>query len=72
MDIEQLERNYKSGKTPLWIYTQLNGKSAQENYNLIQREIQQRYINEKEIEKQIRQAIETALNEILKPLEKCR
>ena len=32
MDIETIERLHNSGKMPDWIYYQMNGKSAWENY----------------------------------------
>lgn len=42
---EQIEYYHDSGKIPDWIYYQINGKSAQENYN-IQKRKQQKEIME--------------------------
>lgn len=61
MNIEYL---YNSGKLPLKYYNQLNGKTAQENYNLIKNNVYQK--NEyTEIKNHLSAVIETALNEIL-------
>ena len=82
MDIETIERLHNSGKMPDWIYYQMNGKSAWENYaeqfnkiskkNQIDRELEIYKAKRKaeidaELEKQIE---EKAAPEIEKVLDK--
>lgn len=62
------ERLYRQGKMPFWIYAQLNGKSAQENYNLLQEQRQAAQDQQKEIEKQVAAAVDKAMREILETL----
>ena len=63
------EYYYKIGKLPKWIYNQLNGKTAQENYQDYFLERQQKNIQEqidqKELEKKIGELLEQKLEEIL-------
>ena len=68
---EQIEYLYKSGKMPQWAYFQQNGKTAQENYNTILLERQNKTLTksiEKEIEEKFEETVYNALDEILKGL----
>ena len=61
---------YKSGKMPQWVYFQLNGKNAQENYNTLllerQNEIMTMKSLKKDINKNLEKTVYNALAEILK------
>lgn len=68
---EQIEYLYKKGKMPQWAYFQQNGKTAQENYNTILLERQNKTLTksiEKEIEEKFEETVYNALDEILKGL----
>ena len=68
---EQIEYLYKTGKMPQWAYFQQNGKTAQENYNTILLERQNKTLTksiEKEIEEKFEETVYNALDEILKGL----
>ncbi len=72
---QEIERLHNSGKMPDWIYYQVNGKSAQENWEEQHRKIIERYRQreeearkqaeqkkrEKDLEKQIEKQIEKEL-----------
>lgn len=61
---------YKQGKVPEWIYNQLNGKTAQENYSNYQveqqKKILQQQVDEKELENHLCELLENNLVKILK------
>ena len=59
---------YKRGLIPLRYYNQLNGKSAQENYEAIKEQIQKEYIDKSAVEEEISQIIQEKLEEIFKGL----
>ena len=63
---EQLEYNYLTGKTPDWVYYQLNGASAQENYNrwLLQRQNQTMELLDKMLGNQIEASLESILKDL--------
>lgn len=61
------EYYYKQGKVPKWVYNQLNGKTAQYNYNDYLTEQQQKFLlDKKELDKQLAELLESKLAEILK------
>ena len=64
-DIEEL---HESGKMPDWVYYQLNGKTAQENYRKIQlkRQKQNESIMLSMIEKTLKAVVKTALDDLFK------
>ena len=69
---EEIEIYRSMGLMPDWVYYQVNGKSAQENYNEIARRRQRQFYEklskeqEKEIEKQVENVIERTLEDLLK------
>lgn len=75
--LAQLERDYRLGKVPDWVYYQMNGRSAMENYIEIKdkqhkafmEELKQRQTQkaqdkqmEQEIEKRVEQEVEKLLD----------
>lgn len=68
MTKEEIEYYHNSGLMPDWVYYQVNGKTAQENYI----DIVTKRDNEKEIEesitKQIEEIIDRNFDDILKEL----
>lgn len=70
---EQIEYFYNSGKMPLRYYNQLNGKTAQENYNKLKNSSKPKqdesfimYL----VRNSLQATIKTALDEILKGFNK--
>ncbi len=63
-----LEELHESGKMPDWVYYQLNGKTAQENYRKIQlkRQKQNESIMLSMIEKTLKAVVKTALDDLFK------
>ena len=72
MDNNTTELYYKLGLMPDWIYYQLNGKTAEENFIDIMNKRSLEYMNtslksmELDIEKQLYNSIDKALDDILK------
>lgn len=62
------ELAHKRGMIPLYYYNQLNGKSAQENYEASKEEIYKKILDKKELEAELSQIIEDKLQEIFKGL----
>lgn len=73
--MELLEYYHRTGKCPEWAYNQLNGKTAQENYNAIvarRHEFIQELLNqerlealvEKEVAKRLEDTVADALEDI--------
>lgn len=68
---EQIEYLHSIGKMPTRYYNQLNGKTAQENYNQHKRDRQKQEIpkeTEEEIEKQVFETVENAVDKALAEL----
>jgi molecular chaperone GrpE (heat shock protein) len=79
---EQIEWLHDHGKMPDWIYYQVNGKSAQENYNEQHKKILERYRAreeearrqaeqkkaEAELEKEIEAKVEKTVEKVLEDL----
>lgn len=74
---EYIERAYRDGNMPDWVYYQLNGKTAQENYNDICRRRAEETLKrqeekdaldalEKEAEEQLEKVLEKSLDDLLK------
>lgn len=70
---EEIERLHNQGKMPDWIYYQVNGKSAQANWeeqrrkiydNLRKREEEKQ--QKQELEKELKKMLEATLNDLLK------
>lgn len=71
MDIKEIERLHDKGLMPDWWYYQVNGKSAEENFNAQHKKMMEQY-REREREQEEKAAIEKYVNEVLeKNLEKC-
>ena len=71
MDIKEIERLHDRGLMPDWWYYQVNGKSAEDNFEAQHKKIMEQYMA-REREKEERAAIEKYVNEVLeKKLEKC-
>ena len=69
--LEELERNYQNGLTPDWVYYQLNGASAQENYITWQRQNQARtlaIIKEQLMQKNLESKIDSTIGDLLKDM----
>lgn len=77
MEKEMIEYYHDNGLMPDWIYYQLNGKSATENYYDMVKKRQRKFREEilreqerkeleKEIEKELEKTIDKALDDILK------
>lgn len=66
-DIEEL---HESGKMPDWVYYQLNGKTAQENYRKIQlkRQKQNETFILSVVKNMLSATVKTALDEIFKSM----
>lgn len=66
-DIEEL---HESGKMPDWVYYQLNGKTAQENYRKIQlkRQKQNETFILSLVKSMLSATVKTALDEIFKTM----
>lgn len=61
---EYIDYLYRSGKLPSRYYYQLNGKSIEENWRLQHKEIIKKYLNEKEIKKDLQEVIGEALSDV--------
>ena len=71
MDIKEIERLHDKGLMPDWWYYQVNGKSAEENFEAQHKKMMEWYL-EREKEQAEKVAIEKYVNEVLeKNLEKC-
>jgi hypothetical protein len=71
MDIKEIERLHDRGLMPDWWYYQVNGKSAEENFNAQHKKMMEEYMA-REREQEQKAAIEKYVNEVLeKNLEKC-
>ena len=71
MDIKEIERLHDKGLMPDWWYYQVNGKSAEENFNAQHKKMMEEYMA-REREQEQKAAIEKYVNEVLeKNLEKC-
>ena len=77
MDKEMIEYYHDNGLMPDWWYYQINGKSAEDNYNEQMAKIRAKLLKqykeskeesrlEKEIEAKLEVTLEKALNDILK------
>ncbi len=74
---EEIEYYHNSGLMPDWVYYQVNGKTAQENYIDIVMKRDQEYrdsLNEREVEesisKNLEETIDKYLDDILKEFNK--
>ena len=65
---EQAEYYHSIGKMPDWIYYQLNGKTAQENYNVFHRRQAERFHQQQE-ERRRKDAEKAALDDFEKKIE---
>lgn len=71
MDIKEIESLHDRGLMPDWWYYQVNGKSAEENFNAQHKKMMEEYMA-REREQEQKAAIEKYVNEVLeKNLEKC-
>lgn len=71
MDIKEIEMLHDRGLMPDWWYYQVNGKSAEDNFNAQHKKIVEQY-RAREREQEEKAAIEKYVNEVLeKKLEKC-
>lgn len=64
MNIDEINRLYDSGDMPDWVWTQLNGRSAQENYMYI-KEKQRREFRAAQRQKQQDEALEKYMSEMI-------
>lgn len=64
MNIDEINRLHDSGDMPDWVWTQLNGRSAQENYMYI-KEKQRREFREEQRQKQQDAALEKYMSEMI-------
>ncbi len=70
MTKEEIEYYHNSGLMPDWVYYQVNGKTAQENYiDIVVKRDNERELEES-ITKQIEEAIDMHFDDILKELNK--
>ena len=79
---QEIERLHNSGQMPDWIYYQVNGKSAQENFEAQHRKMMEQYKQreeearrqaeqkqfEKDLEKQMETKLEKTLEKVLEDL----
>ena len=70
---EEIERLHDQGKMPDWIYYQVNGKSATENFDEQRRKIydnlrkrEEEKQQKQKLEKELQQLLEATLNDLLK------
>lgn len=71
MNIDEINRLHDNGDMPDWVWTQLNGRSAQENYMYI-KEKQRREFMEEQRQKQQDEALEKYMSEMIEEkLEEC-
>lgn len=71
MNISEINRLHNKGKIPDWAWTQLNGRSAQENYIYL-KEKQQKKFRAEQRQKQQDAALEKYVSEIIEEkLEGC-
>lgn len=70
MTKEEIEYYHNSGLMPDWVYYQVNGKTAQENYIDIVAKRDNEIELEESITKQIEEAIDRHFDDILKELNK--
>ena len=64
MNIDEINRLHDNGDMPDWVWTQLNGRSAQENYMYI-KEKQRREFREEQRQKQQDAALENYMSEMI-------
>lgn len=64
MNIDEINRLHDNGDMPDWVWTQLNGRSAQENYMYI-KEKQRREFREEQRQKQQDAALEKYMSEMI-------
>ena len=64
MNIDEINRLHDSGDIPDWGWTQLNGRSAQENYMYI-KEKQRREFRAAQRQKQQEEALEKYMSEMI-------
>ena len=64
MNIDEINRLHDNGDMPDWVWTQLNGRSAQENYMYI-KEKQRRECMEEQRPKQKDAALEKYMSEMI-------
>lgn len=70
MTKEEIEYYRNSGLMPDWVYYQVNGKTAQENYiDIVSKRDNEREL-EKSITKQIEETIDRHFDDVLKELNK--
>lgn len=70
MTKEEIEYYHNSGLMPDWVYYQVNGKTAKENYiDIVAKRDNERELEES-ITKQIEEAIDMHFDDILKELNK--
>ena len=70
MTKEEIEYYHNSGLMPDWVYYQVNGKTAQENYiDIVAKRDNERELEES-ITKQIEETIDRHFDDILKELNK--
>ena len=65
---EEIEYYHNSGLMPDWVYCQVNGKTAQENYIDIVMKRDQEYrdsLNEREVEESISKSLEETIDKCL-------
>lgn len=65
---EEIEYYHNSGLMPDWVYNQVNGKTAQENYIDIVMKRDQEYrdsLNEREVEESISNSLEETIDKCL-------
>ena len=68
MTKEEIEYYHNSGLMPDWVYYQVNGKTAQENYIDIVMKRDQEYrdlLNEREVEESISKSLEETIGKCL-------
>lgn len=64
MNIDEINRLHDNGDMPDWVWTQLNGRSAQENYMYI-KEKQRREFRTAQRQKQQDEALEKYMSEMI-------
>lgn len=72
MDLKEIEYYHDRGLMPDWFYYQVNGKSAEENYEAQKRKMDEKYRaaelekqKQKELEEQVSTMVEKALEKTL-------
>lgn len=64
MNIDEINRLHDNGDMPEWVWTQINGRSAQENYMYIKEKQQKEYAAARR-EKQQNEALEKYVSEMI-------